>query len=237
MLKLFNNVFSGNDATTGGGMWIRAASSNILVNNTVTENSAANGGGVVFQVDGVVEKLYVYNNIIWGNVASGNGGDVYLAGTGLRKEFMHNDAHSLYGVWDLAQDNLDVAPIFFDPVNANYHLRNTSLCINAGNNAAPELPSTDMDGEARIQNVTVDMGAYEFSNTDKHPADLDDNWTISDGEYTAYAAAWKNDQTWARQPVPIPADYVTRAGYLKANGGAYHNDGGGGKPLCWKPGL
>lgn len=235
-LSLFNNVFSLNSAASGGGLCMQAAT-NTMVNNTVTENSAANGGGAYFQVDGVVEKIYVYNNIIWGNTATANGGDVYLAGTGARKEFQYNDAHGMYGVWDIAQNNLDVAPLFFDPVNGNYHLRNTSPCINAGYNSATNIPATDADGELRIQNVTVDMGAYEFSNTDRHPADLNDDWSISESEYNAYAAAWKNDQAWARQPSPIPADYATRAGYLKANGGTYYNDGGGGKPLCWKPGT
>ena len=235
-LRLFNNVFSLNSAASGGGLWMKA-STNTMVNNTVTENSAANGGGAFFQVDGVVEKIYVYNNIVWGNTATANGGDVYLAGTGSRKEFQYNDAHGMYGVWDIATSNLDVAPLFFDPVNGNYHLRNTSPCINRGYNSATNIPATDADGELRIQNVTVDMGAYEFSNTDRHPADLNDDWSISESEYNAYAAAWKNDQAWARQPSPIPADYATRAGYIKANGGNYYNDGGGGKPLCWKPGT
>ena len=33
-------------------------------------------------MDGVTEILHVYNNIIWGNTASGNGADVHLAGSG-----------------------------------------------------------------------------------------------------------------------------------------------------------
>ena len=143
----------------------------------------------------------------------------------------------MYGVWDIAQNNLDVAPQFFDPVNGDYHLRNTSACKDAGTNGAPYLPATDLDGGPRIADGTVDLGCYEFGNSIPHPADVNTDWVISDAEYTAYAAAWKNDQTWNPGPNPIPADYVTRAGYLKSqSGGAYHNDGST-RPVCWKPGA
>lgn len=236
-LLLANNVFSLNSSSYGGGGVFVFAGANTMVNNTITENSAPNGGGVYFTLSGVIETVYAYNNIIWGNTATVNGGDVFLAGTGSRKDFQYNNAHAMYGVWDIAQNNLDVAPMFFDPVNGNYRLRNTSVCINAGLNSATNLPATDADGELRIQNVTVDMGAYEFSNTGYHPADLNQDWIVSASEYNAYAAAWKNDQAWSVQPSPIPADYATRAGYISANGGNYYNDGGGGKPLSWKPGI
>ena len=232
-VRLLDNLFIKNSQSSsgssykGGGVWIRATALD-MINNTLTANTAAgSGGGVAFQVDGVTEILHVYNNIIWGNTA---------VGTGSRKEFLFNDAHDMYGVWDIAVNNLDVAPLFFDPVNGDYHLRNTSACVNAGTNGAPQLPATDLDGGPRIANGTVDIGCYEFGNTIPHPADVNSDWVITDAEYTAYAAAWKNDQTWNPGPNPIPADYVTRAGYLKANGGAYHNDGST-RPTCWKPGA
>ncbi|MEI9955041.1 MAG: choice-of-anchor Q domain-containing protein [Ferruginibacter sp.] len=41
------------------------------------------------------------------------------------------------------------------------HLISTSTAYNAGNNGATGIPSTDITGAARIQNTTVEMGAYE----------------------------------------------------------------------------
>ncbi len=239
-VKLQCNIVGKNTQTqagyAGGGIWVKATTLLDMINNTVTENAAAgNGGGAAFQVDGTTEILHVYNNILWGNTADGNGDDVHVAGSGSRKEFLYNDAHDLYGVWDITSNNIDAAPLFYDAANQNYHLRNGSPCLNAGYNAAPSIPATDIDNEARIVDTTVDIGADEMSNTDPHPADLNDDWVISEAEYTAYAAAWKNDQAWSRQPSPVPADFVTRAGYLRQQaGGSYRNDGGP-KPTCWVP--
>jgi hypothetical protein len=224
-------------STQGSGIFVTPASTLTMINNTVSDNTTTgNGGGLACSVSGVTEVLNVYNNIIWGNSASGNGADVWLAGTGSKKTFLYNDVHGMYGVWDIAANLLDVAPAFFDPVNGDYHLRSTSPCINAGTNGAPSLPAFDLDGYARTNGTSVDLGCYEFNNTRYHPADVNQDWVISATEYTNYANAWKNNQAWSSSPNPIPADYVTRAGFLQSQGGTYHNDGAG-APLNWKPGA
>jgi hypothetical protein len=87
----------------------------------------------------------------------------------------------------------------------------------------------------------VDLGCYEFSTAATHPADINADFVITSDEFNAYAAAWKAGRTWtnapssAPNPNPIPADYLTRAGYLMTNGGTYHNDGSA-RPVNWKIG-
>ena len=54
-------------------------------------------------------------------------------------------------------DNED--PLFVG--SGDYHLTAPSPCINTGDNNAPDLPTTDKDGNPRIIGGTVDMGAYE----------------------------------------------------------------------------
>ena len=117
-----------------------------------------------------------------------------MSGFGAQKEFHNNNAHSLTGVWQIAANTLDVNPVFFDPLNGDFHLRLNSPCKDAGSHTAPALPAVDFDGNPRVQN-TVDIGACEFSNSDKHPSDLDGNWTIDASEFNACGAAWKNEQT------------------------------------------
>ena len=229
---------------TGGGIFVNPLATLYMINNTVFGNSSGGGGGgSSFQVNGSVEVLNVFNNIIWGNTANGNGSDVYLTGSGLSKLFMFNDANGMYGVWNNALPQLNVDPKFFDPVNAiygDYHLQLGSPCLNYGTNGM-FLPLTDLDGNARTNSAgQVDLGCYEFNNSAKHPADTDANFVLTAPEYSAYAAAWKAGQTWVNGtnsgPNPIPANYVTRAGYLMTNSsGVYHNDGSA-RPVNWKTG-
>jgi hypothetical protein len=222
-------------SSAGGGVWVDATSSLYFINNTITANTAVgSGGGAAFNVTGTVELLNVYNNIIWGNTASSNGSDVWLGGTGQMKVFDNNDVNDMYGVWNIAQNNINLAPQFFNPIGGDYHTQNNSPCLAAGTTSAPSLPGTDLDGNPRVINGNVDIGCYEFTTNVFHPADTNGDWVISPAEYAAYAAAWQNGQGWTNGPNPISANYVTRAGYLMTNNsGAYYNDGSA-RPVNWK---
>jgi Right handed beta helix region len=242
-LWLLDNKVARNLATAnsggGGGIYLFLSSSNLfMINNTVFGNTAVgNGGGIYCAVSGTTEILNAYNNIIWGNSVSSSGShgaDVLLSGAGQKTTFLYNDVHDMYGLWQYTGNLLDVDPQFFDPVNGDYHLRPASPCVNSGTNGAPYLPATDLDGNVRINNGIVDLGCYEFNNSFFHPADTNNDWVISMAEYNAYAAAWKNGQSWTTNAPVISADFATRAGYLLQNGGAYTNDGSA-QPTCWKP--
>jgi hypothetical protein len=241
-VTFLNNLVQGNTQTGftnyGGGVYVDAGTELDMINNTIFANNAlGGGGGAAFQVDGVTEILHVYNNIIWGNTANANGADVHLAGTGQRKQYIDNDSDDMSGVWDLAT-TLDIDPQFYDPVNGDYHLRSTSGLVNTGDNSAPDLPSTDLDGGPRIVGGVVDIGCYEFNNSAFMPADTNSAWTITSAEFNAYGNAWLNSLGWTIGPSPIPANFATRAGYLlqSTGTGAYYNDGSA-QPTNWKPGA
>jgi len=54
-------------------------------------------------------------------------------------------------------------PDFVDLVLNDYHLLAGSPCIDTGTNMAwMDPPATDLDGNPRVQDGTVDMGCYEF---------------------------------------------------------------------------
>ncbi len=231
-----NNIITGNiGGGGGGGIYLNAGAQSNIINNTISENTGGPGGGLYINIPGSSEVVNVYNNIIWGNITDGDSDDIYLTGYGSSKRLFNNDYHEMVGLWDFSGNNIDVAPLFADAANGDYHLSAVSLCIDVGANDAPDIPETDLEGNPRIANGTVDLGAFEHSTTDFHPADANENWIIETDEFTAYGNAWRAGITWETGPNPIPIDYVTRAGFLKESGGSYHNEGGG-KPGCWVPG-
>ena len=67
-----------------------------------------------------------------------------------------------------------------------------------------------------------------------HPADTDEDFSLSGGEVATYGAAWKKGTEWMLPPNPIPISYVTRAGALWKGGETYKIDLTAGEPpLCW----
>jgi hypothetical protein len=68
-----------------------------------------------------------------------------------------------------ANSNISADPLFIDPAGGNYNLQVGSPVIDVGTNAAPKLPSVDINGDPRVADgdgngvAVVDIGAVEFS--------------------------------------------------------------------------
>ncbi len=190
---LTNNTFSGNSADfdgIGGGayVWIYSGTAT-LTNNTFSGNSAANfGGGAYLETSSDSATANIYNNIIYSNAANagGNDGDdLYVDSDG-----NHNNTGSII---NLNNNNLGPNSDFTtgqsedlritvtgsnysqggnitdDPLlNGDFHLQSGSPCIDAGDNNAYGIPSTDFEGDDRTIDgngdgaSTVDMGADEY---------------------------------------------------------------------------
>ena len=158
---LVNVTFSGNSASYGGGMY-NYLSSPTLVNVTFSGNSASYGGGM-YNVLFISPALT--NCILWGNTAP-NGPQIYNAGTG-STTVTYSDIQGGYS----GTGNINADPEFVDPDGADdivgtldddLRLQLTSPAIDVGDNTAvPVGITTDLDGNPRIVNGVVDMGAYE----------------------------------------------------------------------------
>ena len=83
-VRLTNNIFAGNSTSSslGGGIEAYAYDGNvILTNNTISANSVTtggDGGGLLASIGSDQGHLYLYNNIIWGNLAGAANDDVYI---------------------------------------------------------------------------------------------------------------------------------------------------------------
>jgi len=59
----------------------------------------------------------------------------------------------------LGEGNIDLAPLFVDTANSDYHLRADSPCIDSGTSEGAS--SADIEGTTRPKGAGYDMGAYE----------------------------------------------------------------------------
>jgi hypothetical protein len=167
---LVNVVISGNLAgEDGGGMASVLSSSPTLINVTMSGNQAINEGGAIVNKDG---SIVIQNSILWNNQDS-NGVDTPTASIKSANSTL-TIQHSLVQALNPGGANLNGTdpannPLFITPVSpagapttaGNLRLATGSPAIDVGNNAYNGT-STDLDGNARIVNGTIDLGAYEF---------------------------------------------------------------------------
>jgi len=143
-----------NFAKNGGGVYFDNNNSS-LINCTVAGNNAGeNAGGVVCSNGGSVINSIIYNN-------------QSISGEQNWKTYLSNDLFSfccttptnnLPGGTQCIPDD----PMFVS-LGDDYSLQEGSPCIDAGYNMAwMNPPATDLAGNERLYDGTVDMGCYEF---------------------------------------------------------------------------
>jgi hypothetical protein len=162
-LKVNNCIIANNSASwSGGGVYFQGSGGNgqthdaVFENCTITGNFAAKFcGGLSFSEDYLpLESCTVHNSIIWGNTAPTS------AQTMGDNSISYSNVQGGY----TGEGNFDVDPLFVDPANDDFHLQNESLCINGGNPSCVADPNElDIDGELRVINGRIDVGADEFN--------------------------------------------------------------------------
>jgi parallel beta-helix repeat protein len=173
--NIYNNIISNNKhaakATGAGGGICLVNSNSVIVNNTIVYNDTEKGGGI-YCSNG--SSPAVINNIIYGNTTGLFGGQVYIADNTSAPKMLYNlnqrnSVESPLGViynWEANYDksNFDANPQFINYALQNYRLRPNSPCINAGIEDVwgLDLPDVDMDGNIRVYDGRIDIGAYEY---------------------------------------------------------------------------
>jgi len=141
----------------------------VMVNNTIADNSRSG----LFFITVIAAQTQLINNII---SARDGRTAVYCDKAFFEPPtFRNNNVFSASGTpyGGVCTDqtgingNISADPLFLDPTNGLYYLGLGSPAIDAGDNLAPGLSMTDLDGDSRIldsdQNgsAIVDLGAFE----------------------------------------------------------------------------
>jgi len=138
--EMINCTLSGNDGYEGGGISLKFTSSALIVNSIVWGNSGTDGHEI-YMVDG--STMDVQYSDIQGGVAEAfvTGGSTLTFGAG----------------------NIDLDPHFISTLD--FHLTELSNCVDQGTNDTgtwPNIPATDIDGDARPLGSAVEMGSDEI---------------------------------------------------------------------------
>jgi hypothetical protein len=232
-LVITGNLISGNIANApiiglsqSGGLYLSA--SPILVNNTIVGNSAAAAGtpltGPQVDLPNFDTSSYFANNIVVG-VDSGSAVECEFTSmpSGTAGFFRNNDAYSPKGSGlgggcsheAVRNGNISVDPKFVNPNGPDYSLLGSSPTIDAGTNAAPDLPVYDIDAQPRILagksgKLTVDMGAFEYSGPTRTVLSTD---ILDFGNLTIYATSAAKTVTLANKgATPLHLEQIATTG-------------------------
>jgi parallel beta-helix repeat protein len=211
-----NCIISGNSAGHRGGGLYAYWSSPTFVNCTVIGNKALEGGGIgSFRESNpeVINCIVRDNRAPDGNQLALINTSRVWAGTNIPTEMTVSYSNIEGGQEDACIDhhctlhwgigNIDIDPNFTvggywndantptEPnddffVVGNYHLMPISGCIDVGDNNSV-IGTTDIDGEQRIFNGTVDMGADEVVT---NPIDLNNDGIVDYSELAVLADEW-----------------------------------------------
>jgi hypothetical protein len=165
---LINTILSGNQAGQSGGAMYNYACSPSLTNCTISGNTAVQGGGIFnIGTNSAPASPALINSILWGDAAT-NGNEIYNSTSSSATVTFSDIDQSGF----TATGNMDADPVFVRNPGTNgstdfgdLHLQNSSPAINVGSNTAVSNITTDLMGNSRIIDGTVDLGAFESGAT------------------------------------------------------------------------
>lgn len=160
-----NSTISGNQANNNGGGLITSGGTIAIANATIVNNRVITGnGGGIFRTGGT---FTIHNSIITTNSDQGGqapdlGGD--WAGSTIESSILGSTAgptNLTLGAGNIITADAGLLPLGdYGGPTQTHALRPTSIALNSGNNAFV-AGGLDQRGTSRIQQGTVDRGAYE----------------------------------------------------------------------------
>ena len=185
-IAFLNNTADSDGIGSIGGALYSLSTTGTIINSLFVNNTAYNGGAVAIGLNvSSDEELNITNSTFVRNQAE-SGGVIYTSGTNnntrvniensifelnptvegdqfaIDREFITINNSLVQGGFEGNGENIiDADPLFTDLNNSDFTLQAGSPAIDAGNNASIEGFETDLVGNPRINNETVDIGAFE----------------------------------------------------------------------------
>lgn len=233
--NLLNCIFIGNSAVDRGGAIHNLHGSRPTITNcTFTRNSADTGGAM----RNWKSAPKITNCIMWQNTAP-TGPEISNLASSPTISYSDIEGCRPGGTWDASfgtdgGGNKDAGPIFVrdpddggdgwgdDPctpadesANDDYgdlHLADGSPCIDAGDNNAIIANPLDHDGNPRISNDVVDMGAYERLCICSVTGDLNCSCDVDLADFVILSKAWQSEEGQGQYnpvcDISVPADDI-----------------------------
>ncbi len=162
--QIRDNLICANSASLGAGISLRNHSQATVSHNTIVGNIAGNVGGAIYCEN---SSPAISNCILWGNSPA----QIHLSAASPTVSFC--DVQGGLPPSHTNTDNISIDPFFIDPdgpdnnpatwQDNDYHIRADSPCRDTGDPAfVPAENETDIDGQLRIIDGRVDIGADEF---------------------------------------------------------------------------
>lgn len=143
----------------GGGIYFNSTSTSLVYNCTIADNAAGNDGGGVYSQSST--SMDFINTIVYFNTPNSVNN---ILGLDASQTYYHNCDFEGFTNF-IGTTNIDDDPEFIYN-NYGYRLHwMTSPCRDAGDNGVSIATNTDLDGNNRIYNGIIDMGAYENDGT------------------------------------------------------------------------
>lgn len=162
------NIFATNSATTGAGLYISPPSG--TQGATLTNDTVAGNTGAGLWVGGFDSSIVISNTLFVapsGDAAVQCDTSYNATAPSFITDDLFNGGSPAYAGPCLSNPgssgNAAVDPQFVNASSGNYHVNAASPVINAGTNSASGMPTTDLDGNARIIGGVVDLGVYEVN--------------------------------------------------------------------------
>jgi len=132
-----------------------AATTNITIQNNIFFRAREAAISITGEWNGIEDMALDYNDYYQKTPDTML---VYWKG----RSYQNNEFSSYQAETGKDQNSINSDPLFVNSGQHNYRIKGGSLCIDHGSNNTPALSNTDIEGNPRVVNGIVDMGAYEY---------------------------------------------------------------------------